>query len=90
MGEDTVLEQFRGPAGAFKVMALSLLSHLLIAARDKCYRKEDTLILPATSGDTGKAAMAGFQDVAGKGILVFYPLQRRQPNATVADDNPIG
>ena len=73
VGEDTVLELFRGPTGAFKDVALSILPHLLTAAREKCNQKEDILILTATSGDTGKAAMAGFEDVPGTGIIVFYP-----------------
>jgi threonine synthase len=73
VGEDTVLELFWGPTGAFKDVALSLLPHLLTAAKVACGQKEDILILTATSGDTGKAALAGFQDVPGTGILVFYP-----------------
>ena len=73
VGEDTVVELFRGPTGAFKDVALSLLPHLLTAAKAACGQKEDILILTATSGDTGKAALAGFQDVPGTGILVFYP-----------------
>ncbi|MBE6989326.1 MAG: threonine synthase [Ruminococcaceae bacterium] len=73
VGEDTVLELFRGPTSAFKDVALSLLPHLMTAAREKCGAKEEILILTATSGDTGKAAMAGFCDVPGTRIIVFYP-----------------
>ena len=67
------LELFHGPTIAFKDMALSILPHLLITAARKNQVKNDIVILTATSGDTGKAALAGFADVAGTKIIVFYP-----------------
>ena len=73
VGEDAVLELFHGPTSAFKDLALCLLPRLMKAAGDKCGEKEDVLILTATSGDTGKAAMEGFRDVPGVRIIVFYP-----------------
>lgn len=73
VGEDTVLELFRGPTSAFKDVALSMLPQLMTAARKKCGVEDEILILTATSGDTGKAAMEGFCDVAGTKIIVFYP-----------------
>ena len=73
VGDDAVLELFRGPTSAFKDAALSMLPRLMTAAREKCGVEDEILILTATSGDTGKAAMAGFQDVPGTKIIVFYP-----------------
>lgn len=73
VGEDTVLELFRGPTSAFKDVALSMLPVLMTAAREKCGVTDQILILTATSGDTGKAAMEGFRNVPGTRILVFYP-----------------
>lgn len=67
------LELFHGPTIAFKDMALSILPHLLITAARKNDVKNDIVILTATSGDTGKAALAGFSDVKGTKIIVFYP-----------------
>ncbi len=67
------LELFHGPTIAFKDMALSILPHLLITAARKNQVKNDIVILTATSGDTGKAALAGFADVNGTKIIVFYP-----------------
>ncbi|MBR7122398.1 MAG: threonine synthase [Oscillospiraceae bacterium] len=72
-GKFTVLELFRGPTSAFKDVALCMLPQLLTAAKTQKGMQEDILILTATSGDTGKAALAGFQDVPGVGICVFYP-----------------
>ena len=72
-GPFTVLELFRGPTSAFKDVALCMLPQLLTAAKDQKQMKEDILILTATSGDTGKAALAGFRDVPGVRICVFYP-----------------
>ncbi len=72
-GRFTVLELFRGPTSAFKDVALCMLPQLLTAAKTQKGMKEDILILTATSGDTGKAALAGFQDVEGVKICVFYP-----------------
>ena len=73
VGDHSVLELFRGPTSAFKDVALRMLPQLLTAAKDVCGVKEDIMILTATSGDTGKAALAGFQDVPGIRITVFYP-----------------
>ena len=73
VGDYSVLELFRGPTSAFKDVALRMLPQLLTAAKDTCGVKEDIMILTATSGDTGKAALAGFQDVPGIRITVFYP-----------------
>ena len=73
VGDDTVLELFRGPTSAFKDVALSMLPQLMTAARKKCGVDDEILILTATSGDTGKAAMEGFCDVPGTKIIVFYP-----------------
>ncbi len=69
----TVLELYRGPTSAFKDVALCMLPQLLTAARRVKGLQKDVLILTATSGDTGKAALAGFQDVPGIKICVFYP-----------------
>ena len=73
VGDDTVLELFRGPTSAFKDVALSMLPQLMTASREKAGVSDEILILTATSGDTGKAAMAGFCDVPGTRIIVFYP-----------------
>ena len=67
------LELFHGSTIAFKDMALSILPHLLITSARKNQVKNDIVILTATSGDTGKAALAGFADVEGTKIVVFYP-----------------
>ncbi len=68
-----LLELWHGPTGAFKDIALTILPHLLTAARERMQRKGTVAILTATSGDTGKAALSGFADVAGTDITVFYP-----------------
>ena len=73
VGDDFVLELYRGPTSAFKDVALSVLPRLIIAARDKQGVQDEIVILTATSGDTGKAALEGFHDVNGTKILVFYP-----------------
>ncbi|HEX3038439.1 MAG TPA: threonine synthase [Oscillospiraceae bacterium] len=81
-----VLELWHGPTCAFKDMALQLLPHLLTKSLQKTNCKKTALILVATSGDTGKAALEGFKDVDGTKILVFYPengvspMQKRQMN----------
>ena len=72
-GPFRVLELFRGPTSAFKDVALSMLPQLLTAAKQVQGVSEDILILTATSGDTGKAALEGFHDVPGVRICVFYP-----------------
>ena len=67
------LELFHGATIAFKDMALSILPHLLVTSAKKNNIKNEIVILTATSGDTGKAALAGFADVKGTKIIVFYP-----------------
>lgn len=67
------LELFHGPTIAFKDMALSILPHLMITSAQKNHVKNEIVILTATSGDTGKAALAGFAGVKGARIMVFYP-----------------
>ena len=67
------LELFHGKTIAFKDMALSILPHLLTTSAKKNQVKNEIVILTATSGDTGKAALAGFADVPGTKIIVFYP-----------------
>lgn len=67
------LELFHGATIAFKDMALSILPHLLTTSAKKNQVQNEIVILTATSGDTGKAAMAGFADVEGTRIIVFYP-----------------
>ena len=84
VGDMYVLELFRGPTSAFKDVALSMLPQLMTAAAASQGQSEQIMILTATSGDTGKAALVGFQDVPGIRICVFYPdggvsqVQRRQ------------
>lgn len=73
VGSRYVLELFRGPTSAFKDVALSMLPQLITAARTQEGITDEILILTATSGDTGKAALAGFCDVPGTRIIVFYP-----------------
>lgn len=79
-----VLELWHGPTSAFKDMALQLLPHLLTRAVKKTGETKKVVILVATSGDTGKAALEGFADVEGTEIIVFYPsegvseIQKRQ------------
>lgn len=68
-----VLELWRGPTCAFKDMALQLLPYLLTTAAKKTVADKTIVILVATSGDTGKAALEGFKDVPGTKIMVFYP-----------------
>ena len=67
------LELFHGATIAFKDMALSILPHLMITSAAKNKAENEIVILTATSGDTGKAALAGFADVKGTRIIVFYP-----------------
>lgn len=72
-GDAYFLELYHGPTIAFKDMALQLLPHLMTCAMKKKGLKNEIVILTATSGDTGKAALAGFADVPGTQIIVFYP-----------------
>ena len=73
VGDLDVLELWHGPTSAFKDMALQLLPQLMSTARAKTGEKDTILILVATSGDTGKAALEGFADAEGIRIMVFYP-----------------
>ncbi|ARP50303.1 MULTISPECIES: threonine synthase [Caproicibacterium] len=79
-----LLELWHGPTCAFKDMALQVLPHLLTKSCQKIHTDKTAVILVATSGDTGKAALEGFKDVPGTKILVFYPqngvspMQKRQ------------
>ena len=68
-----IMELFHGKTIAFKDMALSILPYLLVTSAKKNNIKNEIVILTATSGDTGKAALAGFADVPGTKIAVFYP-----------------
>lgn len=67
------LELFHGPTLAFKDVALQVLPHLLQAAKHQTKDTKETIILTATSGDTGTAALRGFRNVAGTRVIVFYP-----------------
>ncbi|HAJ96052.1 MAG TPA: threonine synthase, partial [Actinobacteria bacterium] len=67
------IELFHGPTLAFKDMALTMLPHLLKIAARKMKNTNEIVILTATSGDTGKAALESFSDVNGTKIIVFYP-----------------
>lgn len=86
------LELFHGSTIAFKDMALSILPHLMITSARKNQVKNDIVILTATSGDTGKAALAGFAGVEGTKIIVFYPkdgvspIQKKQMVTQVGDN----
>ena len=73
VGDTYYLELFHGATIAFKDMALSILPHLMTVSAKKNHVDKEIVILAATSGDTGKAAMAGFADVEGTRIIVFYP-----------------
>ena len=72
-GGSYYLELFHGPTIAFKDMALTILPRLMTTAAKKLGEKKEIVILTATSGDTGKAALSGFADVPGTRIMVFYP-----------------
>ena len=92
VGNAYIMELFHGRTIAFKDMALSILPYLLTTAAKKNQQDKDIVILTATSGDTGKAALAGFADVPHTKIIVFYPkggvstIQERQM-VTQAGDN---
>ncbi|HHZ02027.1 MAG TPA: threonine synthase [Tissierellia bacterium] len=73
VGDNFILELFHGPTSAFKDVALSILPHLMTASYEMNNMKGEVIILTATSGDTGKAALEGFKDVEGTKIVVFYP-----------------
>ena len=74
------LELFHGKTIAFKDMALSILPHLMTTAAKKNGVKNEIVILTATSGDTGKAALAGFADVPGRGSSSFTPREGSAPS----------
>lgn len=88
VGDYSVLELWHGPTAAFKDMALQVLPHLLGASLKNLNNRSEVLILVATSGDTGKAALEGFKNVEGTQIVVFYPdggvsaVQERQMTTT--------
>lgn len=90
-----ILELFHGPTAAFKDLALQLLPHLLTLSIQKQQLKEEVVILVATSGDTGKAALEGFKDVKGTRIIVFYPkdgvslMQERQMVTTAGSNTAV-
>lgn len=80
VGDDWLLELFHGPTSAFKDVALQMLPRLMSVARKETETtgaaediRQNIMIVTATSGDTGKAALEGFKDVPGMGITVFYP-----------------
>ena len=73
LGADWLLELYHGPTCAFKDVALQMLPRLMSAARKDAGAGRNVMILTATSGDTGKAALDGFADVEGTGVTVFYP-----------------
>ena len=77
IGDDWLLELFHGPTSAFKDIALQMLPRLMSVAREDTNAVgtsgQNIMIVTATSGDTGKAALEGFKDIAGMGITVFYP-----------------
>jgi len=87
-----LLELWHGPTCAFKDMALQILPHLLTKSMQKVQLDKKALILVATSGDTGKAALEGFRDVAGTRVQVFYPkdgvsaMQERQMRTQEGDN----
>jgi len=92
VGDKYMLELFHGPTAAFKDVALSILPRLMSCAMEKEGREDEILILTATSGDTGSAALTGFCDVPGIRIIVFFPdkgispIQRAQMT-TMKGDN---
>lgn len=74
VGQQYIAELFQGPTAAFKDMALSLLPYFMTYSLKKLGKDQEVLILAATSGDTGKAALEGFKDVDSTSIKVFYPV----------------
>ncbi len=73
VGNAYVMELYHGPTCAFKDVALQLLPHLILEAKRSTNMEDDIVILTATSGDTGSAALEGFSDIPGIKIVVFYP-----------------
>ncbi len=90
--ELNILELWHGPTCAFKDMALQILPHLLTKSLKKTTKDTKAVILVATSGDTGKAALEGFKDVEDTEIIVFYPvdgvsaMQKHQMNTQLGDN----
>lgn len=86
------LELFHGPTLAFKDMALTILPYLMLASKERQQEEKEIVILTATSGDTGKAALEGFAKVQGTKIIVFFPedgvseVQKRQMVTTEGDN----
>jgi threonine synthase len=82
------MELYHGPTAAFKDMALQIMPHFLTYSKEKINNRSHTIILVATSGDTGKAALEGFKNCEGISVIVFYPdggvseIQRLQMNTT--------
>ncbi|MBM7625063.1 threonine synthase [Sporohalobacter salinus] len=93
--ESYILELWHGPTAAFKDLALQIMPYLLAQAIEKKETDKDILILVATSGDTGKAALEGFRNVDGIKIIVFYPdegvseIQKRQMVTTTGDNTAV-
>jgi threonine synthase len=91
-GKLTLLELYHGPTAAFKDVALSILPHLMAKAKEILKIDETTHILTATSGDTGSAALAGFENVKGFTMTVFYPsigiseIQKRQMTVSIGNN----
>lgn len=95
VGDVFVTELFHGPTLAFKDMALSILPNLLKASKEIVKTDKNTVILTATSGDTGKAALEGFSNIDGIDIIVFYPkdgvspIQKRQMVTQLGDNTHV-
>lgn len=95
LGDTEVLELWHGPTSAFKDMALQALPHLLVKSLAKTGGDREIIILVATSGDTGKAALEGFADVPNTRIIIFYPkdgvspIQELQMNTTVGKNTSV-
>jgi len=89
-GKTNILELWHGPTCAFKDLALQLLPYLLTTSAKKVSEGKKTVILVATSGDTGKAALEGFKDVEGTEIIVFYPSDGVSPMQKLQMDSQKG
>ena len=95
VGKHHVLELFHGPTDAFKDIALQILPHFTKIALSKEKEAKDILILTATSGDTGKAALEGFKDIEHTKIIVFYPkdgvseIQKKQMITTTGNNTAV-
>ena len=89
-GDVEILELWHGPTCAFKDLALQILPFLLTTSASKVSGGKETVILVATSGDTGKAALEGFKDVEGTKIMVFYPSDGVSPMQKLQMDTQEG